>query len=74
MIRRFTEIAEKFNLIYNLDKCIFLAIFLDLWGYTVSESKLKSNPERFWLLMELPLPQDMNLVHHVIGKFSYYSC
>ena len=56
---RFLNIARKYNLTLNYDKCVFSAKSIDLLGYTIADGAIKPDPERLRPLRELPSPHDL---------------
>ena len=69
---RFLNIARKYNLTLNYDKCVFSAKSIDLLGYTIADGAIKPDPERLRLLRELLPPHDLQSLRRVIGMFVYY--
>lgn len=72
-LRRFLEVAEKYNLTLNKDKCIFSAKSINLLGYTISNRTIKPDAERLRPLLNFPLPQDSASLRRSVGMFSHYS-
>lgn len=69
---RFTEEAdESFKLTYN-HKCTLSVTFMNFLDCSISQGKVKSDPERFKSLKKHPLPQDVNLLHCAIDMFLCY--
>ncbi|OUC43814.1 hypothetical protein D917_09509 [Trichinella nativa] len=46
-LNRFREVAEKYNLTLNNDKCEFTKTQIKLLGYIIEQGTLKPDPERF---------------------------
>ena len=70
---RFLNIAIKYNLTLNYDKCVFSAKSIDLLRYTIADGAIKPDPERLRPLRELPPPHDLQSLRRVIGMFAYYA-
>ena len=69
--QKWESLAKKYNLTFNLDKCIFSCTRLALMGYIVEHNSVKPDPERLKPLMELPSPQDLPSQGPIVGLFSY---
>ena len=60
-LNKFTEVAKKFNSIYDHNKCSFSNSTVDRLGYTILEGTIKPDPKRLQLFKELPFPCDIIL-------------
>ncbi|KAI3378313.1 hypothetical protein SNEBB_002032 [Seison nebaliae] len=72
-LQRFLESAEKKNITYNKEKCIFSVRHLCLLGYDIKEGAMRPDPNRLQPLRDLPVPRDMKSLQRIIGLFAYYS-
>ena len=72
-LQKFREAAEKINLNYNEEKCVFSTRKLQLLGSLIENGEIKPDPSRLRALMELPPPSNMKSLKRVLGFFSYYS-
>ncbi|VDI81091.1 Hypothetical predicted protein [Mytilus galloprovincialis] len=72
-LRRFLDVADKHQLTFNEDKCVFSVESVDLLGYTISQGVLRPDPDRMKPLRELPVPHSPKSVKRAMGMFSYYS-
>ncbi|KRY22914.1 Retrovirus-related Pol polyprotein from transposon gypsy [Trichinella patagoniensis] len=57
-LNRFREVAEKYNLTLNNDKCEFTKTQIKLLGHIIEQGTLKPDPERFKPLQQFPLPRN----------------
>jgi hypothetical protein len=73
-LKHFLEAAERKNVVYNEDKCVFSTTKLHILGYVVENGKMGPDPERLRPLRDLPVPDDMKSLRRIIGLFAYYSC
>ncbi|KRX52142.1 Retrovirus-related Pol polyprotein from transposon 17.6 [Trichinella sp. T6] len=72
-LNRFREVAEKYNLTLNNDKCEFTKIQIKLLGHIIEQGTLKPDPERFKPLQQFPLPRNTASLRRVLGMFAAYS-
>ncbi|CAG2212501.1 unnamed protein product [Mytilus edulis] len=72
-LRRFLDVADKHQLTFNEDKCVYSVESVDLLGYTISQGVLRPDPDRMKPLRELPVPHSPKSVKRAMGMFSYYS-
>ena len=72
-LKRFLEAAERKNIVYNENKCVFSTSKLSLLGYLVETGELRPDPERLRPLRELPVPNNMKALRRTLGLFAYYS-
>jgi RNase H-like domain found in reverse transcriptase/Integrase core domain/Reverse transcriptase (RNA-dependent DNA polymerase)/Aspartyl protease len=72
-LKQFLEAADKYNITYNEDKCIFRTTKLNILGYLVEGGEIRPDPERLRPLRELQVPHDMKSLRRVLGLFAYYS-
>jgi len=72
-LRRFLEAADRKNIVYNENKCIFSTHRLSILGYMVENGQMQPDPERIRLLRDLPVPHDMKSLRRTLGLFVYYS-
>ncbi|CAG2205734.1 unnamed protein product [Mytilus edulis] len=72
-LRRFRDVADKHQLIFNKDKCVYSVESVDLLGYTISQGVLRPDPDRMKPLRKLPVPHSPKSVKRAMGRFSYYS-
>ncbi|KRY49099.1 Retrovirus-related Pol polyprotein from transposon gypsy [Trichinella britovi] len=61
ILNRFREVAEKYNLTLNNDKCEFTKTKIKLLGHIIEQGTLKPDPERFNLLQQFPFQE---IQHH----------
>ena len=66
--RLWNEFTKKYNLTFNLDKCIYSCTRLALMGYIVEHNSVKPDPERLKPLMELPSPQDLPSQRRIVKQ------
>ncbi|KRX35171.1 Retrovirus-related Pol polyprotein from transposon 17.6 [Trichinella murrelli] len=72
-LNRFREVAEKYNLTLNNNKCEFTKIQIKLLGHIIEQGTLKPDPERFKPLQQFPLPRNTASLRIVLGMFAAYS-
>ncbi|VDI61401.1 Hypothetical predicted protein [Mytilus galloprovincialis] len=72
-LRRFRDVADKHQLTFNEDKCVYSVESVDLLGYTISQGVLRPDPDRMKPLRKLPVPHSPKSVKRAMGMFSYYS-
>ncbi|CAG2229552.1 unnamed protein product [Mytilus edulis] len=72
-LRRFLDVADKHQLTFNEDKCVYSVESVDLLGYTISQGVLRPDPDRMKPLRKLPVPHSPKSVKRAMGRFSYYS-
>lgn len=72
-LQRFFDVAKKYNITFNLDKCSFAQNEIHLLGYVISEKGIRPDPDRLQPLFQLPLPNDMRSLRRAQGMFSHYS-
>ena len=70
---KFRNAADKKNLTYNPDKCVFGVTKLCTVGHIIENQKIRPDPERLRPLREIPVPSDPQSMKRVVGMFSYYS-
>ena len=72
-LRRFLEAADRKNIVYNDNKCIFSTRRLSILGYLVENGQMQPDPDRIRPLRDLPVPRDMKSLRRTVGLFAYYS-
>ncbi|KRY15377.1 Retrovirus-related Pol polyprotein from transposon 17.6 [Trichinella patagoniensis] len=72
-LNRFREVAEKYNLTLNNNKCEFTKTQIKLLGHIIEQGTLKPDPERFKPLQQFPLPRNTASLRIVLGMFAAYS-
>ncbi|KRX22741.1 Retrovirus-related Pol polyprotein from transposon 17.6 [Trichinella nelsoni] len=72
-LNRFREVAEKYNLTLNNDKCEFTKTQIKLLGHIIEQGTLKPDPERFRPLQHFPLPRNTASLQRVLRLFAAYS-
>jgi hypothetical protein len=72
-LKNFLGAAERKNLTYNSEKCVFSVSQLNTIGYIVENGEIRPDPERLQALREMPVPNDAKSMKRVIGMFAYYS-
>ena len=72
-LAKFPEAAQKCNLTYNGEKCVFSTRSLNPLSYRIGGGKLSPDPEHLQPLLELPVPHDLKSLRRVNGMFSYYA-
>ena len=76
-LERFMKTAKRYNVMLNHDNSIISSQELSLLGCTCTinrgEDDIKPDPERFRLLIELPVPADRPALQRALGMFSHYS-
>ena len=70
---KFRNAADKKNLTYNPDKCVFGVTKLCTVGHIIENQNIRPDPERLRPLREIPVPNDPQSMKRVVGMFSYYS-
>ena len=72
-LRRFEEVASKYNFTFNHSKSILCVTTLNLLGYLVKQGEIRPDPDRLKALLELPIPTNTKSLQRVLGFFAYYS-
>lgn len=72
-LQRFKEVASKYNLTLNLEKCHYGLREITYLGYCISDSSLRPDPDRIRPLIDMPVPNDLPSLKRALGLFSYYS-
>lgn len=72
-LRRFREMARKYHLTFNDDKCVFSKDSILLLGYLVRHGELRPDPSRLSPLLDMPLPETPKALARLRGLFAYYS-
>lgn len=72
-LKNFLEAAERKNLTYNKDKCVFSVTKLCTLGYIIEKGEIRPDPERLQALHTMPVPSDAKAMKRVVGMFAYYS-
>ena len=72
-LKNFLDAAERKNLTYNRDKCVFSVSQLSTLGYIVENGEIRPDPECLKALCEMLVPNDAKSMKRVIGMFAYYS-
>ena len=72
-LKQFLEAAERKNLCYNTEKCIFSTRCLPIFGYIIEEGTIRPDPDRLRPLRELPISHDPRSMSRCLGLFSYFS-
>ena len=72
-LKRFFEIAKKYNLTFNESKTVLNTTSVPLLGNEISDGVIKPDPGRVKSLLELPIPDNMPALARVIGLFAYYA-
>ena len=69
----FIEAAERKNIIYNEEKCVFLTRCLAILGSIVNEGEILPYPEHLRSLRELHVSNSTKSSNGCKGQFAYYS-
>lgn len=72
-LQRFRDVASKYNLTLNEDKCQIRLEKTSYLGYLISNGSLHPYPDRLKPLGDLPAPSDPPSLRFTIGLLSYYS-
>ena len=72
-LKRFKEVASKYNLTLNMKKCLYGLREITYLGYSISNGSLSPDPDRIKPLTEMPVPNDPSSLKRALGLFSYYS-
>jgi len=72
-LKHFLEAAERKNIVYNENKCIFSTTKLSILGYLVENGEIRPDPERLQPLRQMAVPTDMKSLRRMLGLFAYYS-
>lgn len=72
-LKKFLDVAKKYQLTFNEDKCVYSVESISLLGYTISQGVLRPDPDRMKPLRELPIPYSQKSAKRAVGMFSYYS-
>lgn len=72
-LNRFMEVAKKYNLTLNLDKCSFSQDSISILGYQINNKTVRPDPNRLQPLLDMPLPRDAQSLKRMLGLFAYYS-
>lgn len=70
---RFRDTAKKYNLAINESKTFLSTTVINILGYCVSHSVIKSDPDRLQAFMELPPLLSYKSLQRTIGVFAYHS-
>ena len=70
---RFRDAAKKYNLTLYESKTFLSTTAINILGYCVSHSLIKSDPDRLQAFMELPPPLSQKSLKRTIGVFAYHS-
>ena len=71
-LNHFMEVAKKYNITFNVEKCTFSETSIKLLGYEVSNGSLKPDQDRVAALLSMKPPGNMKEHQHILGLFSYY--
>lgn len=72
-LKCFLAAAEKKNIRYNEEKCVYSTTKLSILGYVIENGQIRPDPERLRPLRELQMPENMKSLRRIIGFFAYYS-
>jgi len=72
-LKHFLQAAERKNIVYNENKCIFSTTKLSILGYLVENGEIRPDPERLQPLRQMAVPTDMKSLRRMLGLFAYYS-
>jgi len=72
-LRKFNEVATKYKLTLNSDKCRYNMNEVSYLGYLISNGSIKPGPERLQPLRQLPEPHDPPSLQRTLGMLAYYS-
>ena len=72
-LKKFMEVAKKYNLTLNMDKCKFSLTQIPVLGYIVEKMSMRPDPDRLKSLLEFPVPHDSASLKRALGMFSYYA-
>ena len=72
-LKHFMDVAKKYNLTLNYDKCDFNLHSINLLGYSIKEGEIRPDPERLEPLLKLPLPQNKVTLRRTMGMLAHYS-
>ena len=72
-LARFHTAAEKFNLVFNPDKCLLSKSSVTLLGFFISNHQIKPDPERLKTLQDLPAPTTNEELIRVENRFAHYA-
>ena len=72
-LERFMEMARKYRLTFNSDKCTFSKKVISLLGYEVKHQELRPDPARLEPLLRMPEPTSPKSLARLVGLFAYYS-
>ena len=72
-LRKFMEVARKYCLTLNDQKCSFNISKLPILGHVIENGEIRPDTERTRALRELPIPIDRKSLQRTLGMFSHYS-
>ena len=72
-LKYFLEVARKYNITFNEQKCVFSSDSIKLLGYEVSNGTLKPDQDRVKALFDMKPPSNKRELQRILGLFSYYA-
>ena len=72
-LQRFKDIALRYNLTLNEDKCQVGLDTINYLGYLISHGTLRPDPDRLQPLRDMPVLSTLTSLRRTLGLFSYYS-
>lgn len=72
-LQKFLNVAEKYSLTLNKEKCKFGMTKINILGYTIERKSIKPDADRLRPLIHLPLPKDTTSLRRIQGMFAHYS-
>ena len=72
-VQRFLDVTKNYGITLNSEKSVIGVDEISLLGYTVSQGKIRPDPDRLKPLQDLSPPTNIKEQQRVIGMFAYYS-
>ncbi|XP_054276624.1 uncharacterized protein LOC128995632 [Macrosteles quadrilineatus] len=72
-LNKFLDVAKKYNLTLNMEKCSFAQDKIHLLGYVITKNEIRPDPDRLQPLLKLPPPHDGQSLRRTMGMFAHYS-
>lgn len=72
-LKRFLQVAKKYNLTINEEKSSFSTTSINLLGYLITHKTIRPDPSRLDPLNNLPPPKNVATLRRTLGMFSHYA-
>ena len=72
-LKYFIDVAKKYNMTLNQDKCEYCLSSINLLGYSINDGEIRPDPDRLEPLIKLPVPKDTASLRKTMGMLAHYS-